>query len=615
MPEAVSSSPLPFKKDDSFSEAKMYRQMVKEFLSQADMGGDDAFLQPKFYGKIMGKKVEDILAELKAGVEIPVKKTEKALQKLDNKVAALSSYQSSIQGLISSLSALNGQGIGASPSGAFASRTLNLVSGNINNIGATATNDAPLGDIQILIKQIASKDDSSAIAGVADPNAALGWTGSFVVGSGSTTATINMTANMSMNDIFDAVNNQTGTIGITAALTTFPASKVLSFQATNFAAPIVVNTANLVVPGGSTYDASVLPPTSTKTVQNLSAQVQFRNIDQDIYYPSNEIPAGAQVPGVSFTLKIADPNTTHVLTVQNDVDTATEAVKTFVASYNSLQDYLATDEAYKGDVRDTIRLTMEQLFGNASGIGAGQLSNLALVGVRPVGGRLTIDDVTFTTNMNTKFAEVTNVFGYSITSSSSTFIPASRPKTTNADMLATGVQVTVNKAADGTLSATMTLAGQTVAATLGTASGSTVTIQGPTSSDPNAPLPFDGLNVVFNGLLSMPDGVASSATTQLSFTSGVTDQVVTILNNYLDPDPNKGLFSRALQDMVGDKKDKNIIGEKQRLENLKTRQEEAAMAKLKKIEMQFERAQQVSMKAEALKHTVEVYTKMSAAAA
>lgn len=616
MPEAISSSSLPFKKEDSFSEAKMYRQMVKEFLSKMETGGDEPFIQPKFYGKIMGKKVEDILAELKAGVELPVKKTEKAIQKIDEKAAALSSYQSSIQGLVSSLSALNGQGIGASPSGTFASRTMSLVSGNINNIGATATSDAPLGDIQILINQIASKDDASAIAGVADPNAALGWTGSFVVGSGSTTTTINMTATMSMNDILDAVNNQTGTIGISAALTTFPASKVLSFQATNFAAPIVVNTANLVVPGGSTYDATILPPTSTRTVQDLSARVQFRNINQDIYYPSNEIPAGAQVPGVSFTLKVADPNTTHVLTIQNDVDTATEAVKTFVASYNSLQDYLATDEAYKGNVRDTVRLTMEKLFGNASGIGAGQLSSLSLVGVRPdKNGRLAIDDVTFTNNMNTKFAEVANVFGYSISSSSSTFIPAGRPKVTNADMLATGVQVTVNKAADGTLSATMTLAGQTVAATLSAASGSTVTIQGPTSSDPNTPLPFDGLNVVFNGLLNMPDGVASSATTQLSFTSGVADQVATTLNNYLNPDPSKGLFARALQDMVGSKLDKDVQGEKQRLEIVKTRQEEAALAKIKKIEMQFERAQQVSMKAEALKHTVEVYTKMSAAAA
>ncbi|MCA0371020.1 MAG: flagellar filament capping protein FliD [Proteobacteria bacterium] len=566
--------------------------------------------QPKLYGKIMGKNVEDILAELKAAAMVKPQKTEEKIQQVNEKAASLSAYQASIEGLNASLKALNGKGIGASPSGAFAARSLNLVSGNISNIDATATNDAPLGDIQLLIKQIAKKDDSAATAGVADPTTALGWSGSFVVGSGSTSTTINMTASMSMNDILDAVNNQTQTVGVSAALTTLPSSKVLSFQATNFAAPIVVDTTNLVVPGGSTYDATILPPTSNRTVQNLSAIVQFRNVNTDIYYPSNEIPAGAQVPGVSFKLLNADPATPLVLNVQNNQAAAREAIDTFIASYNSLQDYLATDTAYKGNVRDTVRMSMEQLFGPASGIGAGQLSSLAVMGIMPdKTGKLIPDEAILTSKLNTSFSQVANVFGYSITSSNTSFIPAGRPTNTMTDVYTSGVQATVSKAVDGTLSATMTLAGQSYAATLGTVDGSTVTIKAPDDS------PLKGLSLVFNGLLNMPNGVASSASTNLSFTSGVADKLTAALDNYLNPDPKVGLFSRALQDLVGNPLDKEVKGEKQRLEDTKKQQMEKANATIEKLQRDFARALAAATQAEAIKHSIEVYTKVSAAAA
>ncbi|MBA4118819.1 MAG: hypothetical protein C0514_08010 [Candidatus Puniceispirillum sp.] len=612
MPSAISQAAVPpttYGKTTGNDVADLLAGLLAD-LKAGNVTQDSLTTQPKLYGKIMGKNVEDILAELKAAAMVKPRKTEEKIQQVNEKAATLSAYQTSIEGLNASLKALNGKGIGASPSGAFAARSLNLVSGNLSNIDATATNDAPLGDIQLLIKQIAKKDDSAATAGVADPTTALGWSGSFVVGSGSTSTTINMTATMSMNDILDAVNNQTQTIGVSAALTTLPASRVLSFQATNFAAPIVVDTTNLVVPGGSTYDASILPPTSAQTVQNLSAIVQFRNVNTDIYYPSNEIPAGAQVPGVSFKLLNADPSTPLILNVQNNQAAAREAVDTFIASYNSLQDYLATDTAYKGNVRDAVRMSMEQLFGPASGIGAGQLSSLAVMGIMPgKDGKISLNEAVFTTKLNTVFTQVANVFGYSITSSNTSFIPAGRPTNTMTDVYTSGVQVAVNKAVDGTLSATMTLAGQSYAATLGTVDGSTVTLNAPDDS------PLKGLSVVFNGLLTMPDGVASSVNTNLSFTSGVADKLTAALDNYLNPDPNAGLFSRALQDLVGSPLDKEIKGEKQRLEEKKIQQEQAANATIEKLQRDFARALAAATQAEAIKHSIEVYTKVSAAAA
>lgn len=569
------------------------------------------FKGPTFNGKVMGKDVGEILKEYEKAEETKVNSIKEDIDIVNKTAEKLSTLQSKVTDIKTSLSQLFGEGLGASASGAFATREAVLVSGNSNVLDAYVSNDANVGDISVLVKQLASKDAVSAVGFVADLNQALGWTGSFDVGTTGqnsagqvvhNTTTINLDVAMSLNDIMDAINNQAGTNHLSAEVTTFPGQYVLSLQGNSYAETITVDTANLNVQGG---DATILPASSQKTVQDLSAIVQFRGINRDILYSSNVIPAGAQVEGVSFTLQQADPNTPVTIRIQNSQNTAVAAINTFVESYNALQDYLVTDDSYKGDARNAVNHLGLTLSNVAQGVTQGTLNNLRSLGVNlGSNGKLTIDTPTLVNTLDTKFDQVAQVFGFEQTSTNSSFIMMNRPTTLNQDMLTTGVNITLTKAMDGSLSATMALNGQNYNAVLGQPNQGTVTI----TADPNSPLA--GMSFLSVGLDSLANGSAKA--THISMSSGVADQLLTYLNPLLDTDPKKGLFALELQNLVGNKLDENVVGEKQLLEKKLSTQKESSAINIQKQMMAFQKLQIVNQRLEMQKNAIDTMVKYTA---
>lgn len=561
----------------------------------------------------MGKDVGEILKDFEKVEEVKVNAIKEEIDIVNKNAEKLSTLQSKVTDIKTSLSQLFGEGLGASASGAFATREAVLVSGDSNVLDAYVSNDANIGDISVLVKQLASKDAVSAAGHVTDLNQPLGWTGSIDVGTtaqdGSgqvvhNTTTINLDASMSLNDLMDAVNNQTSTNHLSAEVTNFPGQYVLSFQATNYAEAISIDTTNLNVNGG---DATILPISSQRTVNDLSAVVQFRGINRDILYPSNVIPAGAQAEGVSFTLQHPDPNTPVTIRIQNSQSAAVTAIKTFVESYNALQDYLATDDAYQGEARKAVSHLGLTLSNVAQGVPAGSLNNLRSLGVNlGSDGKLTIDTPTLVNTLETKFDQVSQVFGFEQKSTNSSFIMMNRPTLLNDDMLTTGVGITVIKAQDGSFSATMSLGGQNYNAVLGQPSQGTVTI----SADPNSPLA--GMSILCVGLDSLPNGVQSTKSTHISMSSGVADQLLTYINPLLNSDPKKGLFALELQNLLGNKLDKNVTGEKQLLEQKLATQKESAGVNIQKQMMAFQKLQIVNQRLEMQKNAIDTMVKYTA---
>lgn len=559
-------------------------------------------------GKIMGQSIDETLKKLKDANEIPIHKTEKALENLDKKAQELSTFQGKVQSLATSLTALQGKIIGSSTAGAFAHREVSLVSGNSSLINAYVTDDAPLGDIKVLVKQLASKDSVNASVGVADLSAPLGWTGSFDVGTLGNMATIHMNASMSMNDVIDAVNNNSAANHLQGTTTTFPGSFTLSLQSLHYAEPVSIDTSNLVIPMGA--DINMLPVSSTQTVDTLSAKIQLRGIPVDIVYPANIIPAGAQIPGVSFTLQEASPLEPVVIRVQNSQSSAVSAIETFVDSYNALQDYLGEENAYSGTAKNSVGVTNTTLSGNAQGIRGVDLKSLRDVGIQMGGdGKLTYDTTTLINALNSNFSQVSNVFGYNASSTNSSFLMLSRPTTLNQDMLGAGVQITLNKAADNSLSATMDLGSVSYNATLLPPDGNTVVMIGPEGS------PLAGLKMLFVGLTGMPDGMDSSKTNTLTMSSGLADQLLSKLTPLLDSDPSKGLFAAERQALEGDPTDPNTLGQKQILEKKLEAQKERAEKKQALFVQRFTKAQEVSVKLEMLLENIKTMVKYQAASA
>jgi flagellar hook-associated protein 2 len=77
---------------------------------------------------------------------------------------------------------------------------------------------AATGDHTLTISQIATAEKVLGNA-VSDKSACLGYTGTFSIGlSGSTSADISVTSGMSLEDIVDAVNAQTSTTNVQAAI-------------------------------------------------------------------------------------------------------------------------------------------------------------------------------------------------------------------------------------------------------------------------------------------------------------------------------------------------------------------------------------------------------------
>lgn len=559
-------------------------------------------------GKIMGQSIDETLKKLKEANEIPVHKTEKALENLNKKAQELSTFQEKVQSLATSLTALQGKVIGTSTAGAFAHREVSLVSGSDSLINAYVTDEAPLGDIKVLVKQLASKDSVNAAVGVADLSAPLGWTGSFDVGTLGNVVTINMNANMSMNDVIDAVNNNSANNHLQATTTTFPGSSTLSLQSINYAEPISIDTTNVVLPMNG--NLNILPVSSLQTVDTLSAKIQLRGIPTDIVYHANIIPAGAQIPGVSFTLQEADPLNPVVIRVQNSQSSAISAIETFVDSYNALQDYLGDENAYTGTVKNSVSVTNTTLSGNAHGITGNALKSLRDVGIQMGGnGKLTYDTTTLINALNSNFSQVSNVFGYNTTSTNSSFLMLNRPNTLNNDLLGAGVQITLNKAADNSLSATMDLGGVSYNATLLPPDGNTIVMSGPAGT------PLEGLKMLFVGVTGMPDGMVSSKSTTLTMSSGLADQLLSKLTPLLDPDPSKGLFAAERQSLEGDPTDPNTLGQKQILEKKLEAQKERAEKKQALFIERFRKAQEVTVKLEMLLENIKTMVKYQAASA
>lgn len=214
-----------------------------------------------------------------------------------------------------------------------------------NIMGVTLADSANVGTYSIKVIERAQAQ-KVASAATASNTADLGYTGTFSIGlAGAGTASINVTADMSLQEIASAINSQRSTTHVNAS--------VLKVGENNY---------QLVLTGGDTAKQIQLSDTSGTVMQSLgiidaggafldevqeAKQAQLELDGLTITRDSNIV--NDLIDGVTLNIKSADPNTTIELDVTNDTSQITDTIAAFVDAYNALRTFVATNQSVSSD--------------------------------------------------------------------------------------------------------------------------------------------------------------------------------------------------------------------------------------------------------------------------
>ena len=300
---------------------------------------------------------------------------------------------------------------------------------NPNGILSVAIDDAaPTGTFNIEIKQqaLAHKVASNTYA---DQTTDLGHTGSFNIGlAGGTTAAINVTANMSLQDLATAINNESQTTGLNAT--------VLKVSETSFQMVLTANSEALDIEITAITGDNVMDLTGVKTgaiYNNILQSSQEAIIELDnveIRRDSNSFDD--LITGVNISIENESPGTVFTLKVDNDLSSVKSEIESMIEAYNTLRDFIATQSTVSEDgvvssssvlFSDNLMDTMDLFVNNilTSSNGSGTFSSLRDLGIELDGNlKLSIQDpATLDNALIDNLDDVKNFFGSTYTSDNS----------------------------------------------------------------------------------------------------------------------------------------------------------------------------------------------------
>lgn len=425
-------------------------------------------------------------------------------------------------------------------------RTAYLSSSTISDpddvLAVTVDDDADLGIYSVEVVQLAA---SHKVAGAEqdDKTTALGLSGTFSLSEDDGTATpITVTADMSLEDIADAINDVSGDTGVTATLVKTSDSGYTLVLASADTGQTITATDDS---GTVLADLGVLDGDGAFADELQAAQDAIITIDGiTITSSSNDIED--VLPGVSISLYDDSAGSTITLEVGQDLDGVADAVTALVDAYNAYREFAVLNQTTDSDgaVEDAV-LFGESLLRSANSA----LYSVLATSVEVDGTTYTLSSLGITYDddnyleidedtleeMLIQHPEVVQAFfEQSVTSSSSTLYVAETP----GDLSAGSYSVEVTLDADGNLSSAtidgveLEVSGQTIKGVEGTV--------------------YEGLRLVYTG--------TESATVTLTVEAGLADILTETLETYVDEDD--GLIQSRIDninDTIDDKQDKRDL--------------------------------------------------------
>lgn len=469
---------------------------------------------------------------------------------IDDQIDVLEDKVSGYEEMLSDLTALSDAAealSAAADSSVFDGRAAYLSSSSISDpddvLGCTVTEDAELGIYTIEVEQLATPQ-KAASAEISDKTAALGYEGTFTLAEGDGTADITVTSDMSLADIADAINDVSDESGVTATLVkSSDAGYTLVLSSADTGQSFTATDTD----GTVLEDLGVIDSSGDFTGLLQEAQMAILTIDGvTVTSSSNDIED--IVPGVSVSLYDDTAGSTITLEVGQDLDDVYSAITDLVDAYNTYRTFALTNQ----ETDDEGAVDEAVLFGDSLLRSAtSAIYSLLSSSVEVDGETYTLSDMGITyADDNTleidedaleefliQHADVAEAFFQQSVSVSDSDLYVGDIA---GDMEAGAYTVEVTVDADGNITGAtidgvaLEVSDQTLKGVEGTA--------------------YEGLRLVYTG---GDDNAGTTDSITLTVEAGFADQMVAVLESYVDEDD--GLIQNridSLEDTIDSKQDK-----------------------------------------------------------
>ncbi len=369
-----------------------------------------------------GLDLESLVTKLMSAESTPLTTLKKKTSAVETKISALGKLNSALSALQTAAGKMK-PSVTQSASEKFAIYTATVA--NTTIASASATTGAVTGNYSLEVSQLAASHQikSAGFASSSTVVSATGGTLSLSLGSlsgnsftANSTLSIDISANATLADVRNAINNKGA--GVTATIVNGTAGAQLVLTGPEGKD----NTIQLSGLSGLAYD-----PTGTATSNFTKIQPP-----QDAEFTLNGIAAtsssnkvSGKIDGITLTLTAKTNGSPTTLTVGKETETeATKALQEFITAYNSANSTMKTLGAYNATTKtsgelqgnSTLRSAMSslraQVFGTTSGSTTSAYQTLSNIGVS-VGsdGALTLDGAKFKAAIAADPTVVSNLIG------------------------------------------------------------------------------------------------------------------------------------------------------------------------------------------------------------
>lgn len=360
--------------------------------------------------------------------------------------------------------------------------------------------------------------------------AALGYTGTFdlALSGGGASATINITAGMSLTDIATQINASKTTSGVSASvLQVTSGSYQLILSGTQTAKDIVISN----VTGTDVMDS--IGVTTGGLVKNLLQGSQQAIVELDgvpVTRDNNVIDD--LIDGVTLTINNQEPGTFLDLTITADNSALKDDILDFVEAYNEFRAFVSTNQTvgsdgsvsedavlYRDNYLSGMNLSLQGLLGGIYGSGV-KYDNLRSIGITlNPNNELVVDESVLDDAIANEYDEVQSLFQTTTTSSNTEFRMMSNTSRTQSLNVAIDITYSggaITNASIGGDNSMFTISGSLITGVAGTAyEGMTFAYIGTTNTTVNFTMEQGFADLVNSNMKSYTDLVLGSIQSEI----------------------------------------------------------------------------------------------------
>ena len=481
----------------------------------------------------------DTAALIDAAVQQKTFRADRLDVEIDENTAKIGAYQE-LESLTSnfktSLNALKGNpGLFDSNKSVFDLRAGTVTTSNGSDFSSIVdiaiADDAVKGNYEIEVTQKAKPQRVLGMSATADANADLGYVGTFELGlSGNPPGyLINITANMSLNEIAAAINAAAEPREVTAS--------VVKLNDTDF---------RLVLEGAETNQNIINAPNSGDDILNLLGLTDgagaYNNVIQasapalieynGITVSRNNNSIDGLIDGVVLNIKNQAPGTVINLEIGDDTSGVKDAILSLIESYNEFRDFVIKNQQVSstGEVADSAALFGDNLLSGIANVFSGMLADRFGNGaniqtIRDLGitigtnNKLEVsDEIALDNAILNNFDEVRAAFGSSGTSDNAEFAMLSNKSSIASQSIVFDITTdgagTITNVSVGGDSSLFTISGNSIVGVAGSL--------------------YEGLTFSYQG--------TNSATVNFELNQGLADKLINGMDGYTNS--TNGLFVR-----------------------------------------------------------------------